>query len=278
MNIERIQQMKQDRERGILLSRSSIDELIEYALSMHQPSNAVQSDIPCAGLNCGTTTAQHSKECVAQHAAAVAGGRFVSADENALLEQNVAAWRKERARLDDLIATATGEAQPAETVDTEYFSDMTSEWARLIIKVAQDGGPNKSASWPELEKFREEVISHIDAHTAAVSAKAVEQLEAQNADLRQALSNALSAAPSAQVEVPPLKFHVMPSGIGGRFYYTAEQLKGVGDARYHQGLAAGLQKAAEIVQGIPSENEDGDAALNRANAAILRALNKPEGK
>ncbi len=32
---------------------------------------------PCAGENCGTTTAQHSPECIAEHAAAVAGGRFV---------------------------------------------------------------------------------------------------------------------------------------------------------------------------------------------------------
>lgn len=31
----------------------------------------------CAGLNCGTTTGNHSPECRAEHAAAVAGGRFV---------------------------------------------------------------------------------------------------------------------------------------------------------------------------------------------------------
>lgn len=48
-----------------------------------------------------------------------------------------------------------------------------------------------------------------------------------------------------------------------------------GDGR--QCRAAGLQKAASIVQDMQAENEDGDAALNRANAAILRALNKTEG-
>jgi hypothetical protein len=31
----------------------------------------------CAGMSCGTTTAQHSRECIAEHAAAVAGGKFV---------------------------------------------------------------------------------------------------------------------------------------------------------------------------------------------------------
>jgi hypothetical protein len=32
---------------------------------------------PCPGMNCGTTTAQHSKECIAEHTAAAAGGDFV---------------------------------------------------------------------------------------------------------------------------------------------------------------------------------------------------------
>lgn len=31
----------------------------------------------CAGMNCGTTDGNHSPECLAEHAAAVAGGRFV---------------------------------------------------------------------------------------------------------------------------------------------------------------------------------------------------------
>jgi hypothetical protein len=31
---------------------------------------------PCQGMNCGTTTAQHSKECIAEHTAACAGGFF----------------------------------------------------------------------------------------------------------------------------------------------------------------------------------------------------------
>lgn len=33
----------------------------------------------CNGMNCGTTTGNHSPECRAEHAAAVAGGRFVKA-------------------------------------------------------------------------------------------------------------------------------------------------------------------------------------------------------
>lgn len=33
---------------------------------------------PCKGMNCGTTTGtDHSLECQAEHAAAIAGGRFV---------------------------------------------------------------------------------------------------------------------------------------------------------------------------------------------------------
>jgi Lar family restriction alleviation protein len=43
---------------------------------------AVQPATPCAGKNCGTTTAQHSRECIAEHAAAVAGGRFVKAPDD----------------------------------------------------------------------------------------------------------------------------------------------------------------------------------------------------
>lgn len=35
---------------------------------------------PCKGMNCGTTTFDHSPECQAEHAAACAGGRFVKAD------------------------------------------------------------------------------------------------------------------------------------------------------------------------------------------------------
>jgi hypothetical protein len=31
----------------------------------------------CKGMNCGTTTGEHSPECLAQHAAVIAGGRFV---------------------------------------------------------------------------------------------------------------------------------------------------------------------------------------------------------
>jgi hypothetical protein len=31
---------------------------------------------PCQGMNCGTTTAQHSMECVAEHAATLARGFF----------------------------------------------------------------------------------------------------------------------------------------------------------------------------------------------------------
>lgn len=44
---------------------------------------------PCAGMNCGTTTAEHSKECVAQHAAAVAGGVFVKGHPAAWDVRNV---------------------------------------------------------------------------------------------------------------------------------------------------------------------------------------------
>jgi hypothetical protein len=31
---------------------------------------------PCQGMNCGTTTSQHSKECIAEHTAGCAGGFF----------------------------------------------------------------------------------------------------------------------------------------------------------------------------------------------------------
>jgi hypothetical protein len=39
-------------------------------LAMDKP----EKPTTCAGSNCGTTTAQHSPECIAEHAAAVAGG------------------------------------------------------------------------------------------------------------------------------------------------------------------------------------------------------------
>lgn len=32
---------------------------------------------PCAGMNCGTTTYEHSPDCYAEHAATIAGGTFV---------------------------------------------------------------------------------------------------------------------------------------------------------------------------------------------------------
>jgi len=50
--------------------------------------------------------------------------------------------------------------------------------------------------------------------------------------------------------------------------FTADQMRDF----YRQGHASGLEKAAEIIQNLSSENEDGDAALNRANTAILQAL------
>jgi hypothetical protein len=53
--------------------------------ALSTPPAAVAQPTPCAGSNCGTTTAQHSRECIAEHAAAVAGGRFVKV-------QPVATW------------------------------------------------------------------------------------------------------------------------------------------------------------------------------------------
>ncbi len=46
-------------------------------LLAYRERTATAKPTPCAGSNCGTTTAQHSRECIAEHAAAVAGGRFV---------------------------------------------------------------------------------------------------------------------------------------------------------------------------------------------------------
>jgi hypothetical protein len=37
----------------------------------------------CTGMNCGATDANHSPECRAEHAAAVAGGRFVKDEKRA---------------------------------------------------------------------------------------------------------------------------------------------------------------------------------------------------
>lgn len=49
-------------------------------------------NIRCKGLNCGSTTGRdHSPECEAQHAAAIAGGVFVPADYSALELRAVAA-------------------------------------------------------------------------------------------------------------------------------------------------------------------------------------------
>jgi plasmid stabilization system protein ParE len=37
----------------------------------------------CTGMNCGATDANHSPECRAEHAAAIAGGRFVKDEKRA---------------------------------------------------------------------------------------------------------------------------------------------------------------------------------------------------
>jgi hypothetical protein len=45
---------------------------------------------PCQGMNCGTTTAQHSKECIAEHTAACASGFFgkwISVDDRLPLDE-----------------------------------------------------------------------------------------------------------------------------------------------------------------------------------------------
>jgi hypothetical protein len=34
-------------------------------------------ETPCPGMNCGSTDGKHSKECIAEHVAAAAGGDFV---------------------------------------------------------------------------------------------------------------------------------------------------------------------------------------------------------
>jgi hypothetical protein len=34
-------------------------------------------ETPCPGMNCGSTDGKHSKECIAEHTAAAAGGDFV---------------------------------------------------------------------------------------------------------------------------------------------------------------------------------------------------------
>lgn len=36
-------------------------------------------ETPCPGMNCGSTDGKHSKECIAEHTAAAAGGDFVKA-------------------------------------------------------------------------------------------------------------------------------------------------------------------------------------------------------
>ncbi len=67
-----------------------LDAWMEIA-ALSTPPAAVPTDhvvdankmpTPCAGMSCGTTTAQHSRECIAEHAAAVAGGRFVKAPDD----------------------------------------------------------------------------------------------------------------------------------------------------------------------------------------------------
>lgn len=46
---------------------------------------------PCKGMNCGTTTNDHSLECHAEHAAAIAGGMFVKeVTDNTGLQKHVA--------------------------------------------------------------------------------------------------------------------------------------------------------------------------------------------
>lgn len=57
--------------------------------------------------------------------------------------------------------------------------------------------------------------------------------------------------------------------------HTARMAR-LAEKAYQQGRVAGIKEVAKIVQNLSAENEDGDAALKKANSAILCALNKQE--
>jgi hypothetical protein len=73
-----------DDEKAILGAAQHLLSFIGYGLppsSFDPDDGESETPTPCAGTACGTTTAQHSRECIAEHAAAVAGGRFVKLDK-----------------------------------------------------------------------------------------------------------------------------------------------------------------------------------------------------
>lgn len=80
----------------------------------------------CKGMNCGTTTGEHSVECKAEHAAAVASGRFLSRDEFRAVKRGleIAVFRMH------LDTSARGKADYSEVRDALRLVSGTSTRAR----------------------------------------------------------------------------------------------------------------------------------------------------
>ena len=60
--------------------------------ALEQPTQQVREHAPCAGMNCGITRTDqvHSAECQAEHAATIAGGKFVKLEQPA--QDQPVAW------------------------------------------------------------------------------------------------------------------------------------------------------------------------------------------
>ena len=89
---------------------------------------AAPKPTPCAGMSCGTTTAQHSPECVAEHAAAVAGGRFVKAPEHMALVP--------REPTDAMEVAAENHYEESGTP----FPNWRSAWRQMVAAALQGDG------------------------------------------------------------------------------------------------------------------------------------------
>jgi hypothetical protein len=88
----------------------------------------------CTGMNCGATDSNHSPECRAEHAAAIAGGRFVK-------DEKRAADDAERERFEAARRTIAAKFAHATHFDIEW------ELWQAALSARADGGKGEAVAW-----------------------------------------------------------------------------------------------------------------------------------
>lgn len=205
---------------------------------------------PCAGLNCGATDGvSHSVECAAEHAAVIAGGRFVS------------------------------KGAPAVTVDTPEFCTLLSN-----LDVAGEIPDNEDG----YNVARAAFIAHIDAHTqAAVKAEAArcsaimveklrhgpvevaakqDEIDRLRFELREATDSLVArmAAPQQHAQAPqqegsrPAAYSEMSLGELLERYWNIAFSEG------QDGVSRGSE-AQEVLSALMAFDKDAQAALSRGD-------------